>query len=205
MIVIIDYGMGNLGSIKNMLKKIGIPSAITGDLKEIERADKLILPGIGAFDNGMLRLQELGMIPVLNRKVLTDRTPTLGICLGMQLMTRGSEEGRLPGLGWFEADTVRFRFREEQHGLKIPHMGWNQVRIAKDSSLLQALDEEPRFYFVHSYYVVCRNPEDVLLRTTHGYEFVSGFQRNNIAGVQFHPEKSHKFGMKLLQNFAEVF
>jgi glutamine amidotransferase len=203
MIVIIDYGMGNLGSIKNMLKRIGAPAVISGNLQEIADADKLILPGIGAFDNGMQRLSELGLVSVLNQKVLTDGVPTLGICLGMQLMTRGSEEGRLSGLGWFEADTVRFNFGSNEQGLKIPHMGWNSVHSLKASLLLDEMHEDPRFYFVHSYHAVCQRQEDVMLQATYGYEFVAGFERANIAGVQFHPEKSHKYGMKLLENFAK--
>jgi imidazole glycerol-phosphate synthase subunit HisH len=205
MIVIVDYGMGNLGSIKNMLKKVDVPAAISSNLQEIADAEKIILPGIGSFDNGMQRLGELGMIPVLNQKVLIEKIPALGICLGMQLMTRASEEGELLGLGWIEADTVRFNFGPNGHGLKIPHMGWNQVQIAKESALLTNMDEEPRFYFVHSYHPVCQRPGDVLLRTVYGYEFASGFQHGNIAGVQFHPEKSHRFGMRLLENFAKEF
>ena len=202
MIIIIDYGMGNLGSIRNMLKKIGAPAAISGDLQEIADADKLILPGIGAFDNGMQKLNDLGMISVLNQRVLVDKIPTLGICLGMQLMTRSSEEGHLPGLGWFEANTVRFDFGANEQSLKLPHMGWNHVQSARPSPLLDEMYEDPRFYFVHSYHVVCQRQENVMLRATYGYEFVAGIERDNIAGVQFHPEKSHKFGMKLIENFA---
>lgn len=203
MIVIIDYGMGNLGSIKNMLKKASVPTLISGDVREIESADKLILPGIGAFDNGMRRLQALGMISLLNRKVLIEKTPILGICLGMQLMTRSSEEGQLSGLGWFDAETIRFSFPFEMRELRIPHMGWSQVTSIKASPLMRDMYADPRFYFVHSYHAVCHNSQDALLQTTYGYDFVSGFQKDHIMGVQFHPEKSHKYGMKLLKNFAE--
>lgn len=204
MIVVVDYGMGNLGSISNMLKKIGVAAVVTSDFPTIEQATKLILPGVGAFDNGMENLHELGLVPVLSQKVLIEKTPMLGICLGMQLLTRYSEEGQRSGLGWIAADTKRFRFEPDATALKVPHMGWNTVRIAKDTCLWTDVSDEPRFYFVHSYHVVCEQESDVLLRTSYGYEFASGFSRDNIAGVQFHPEKSHRFGMQLLKNFAEA-
>lgn len=205
MIVIVDYDMGNVGSIKNMLKKLGVPSIVSGDLNEIETATKLILPGVGAFDTGMDNLHRRGILPVINRKVLDQGTPILGICLGMQLMMTQSEEGSLPGLGWIDGDVRRFRFDTTLTHLKVPHMGWNKVQFIRESLLSREMYPEPRFYFVHSYYVVCHQTEDTLGYTTHGTEFVSAFQRANIAGVQFHPEKSHKFGMKLLGNFAEAF
>lgn len=203
MIVIIDYKMGNLGSILNMLKKIGAPGIISSDTDAIRQADKLILPGVGAFDNGMKNLDDLGLIPVLSEIVLQERAPILGICLGMQLMTNSSEEGKLPGLGWIDAKTVRFR-HDPSNDLKIPHMGWNTVSVRKESALFRDMFPEPRFYFVHSYHAVCEDPADVLTVTPHGYEFASAFQHGNIIGVQFHPEKSHKFGMRLLRNFAEA-
>lgn len=201
-IVIIDYGMGNLGSIANMLKKIGSSAVISSDTQVIVQAEKLVLPGVGAFDHGMTRLNETGILPVINERVLEGGVPVLGICLGMQLMTQRSEEGELPGLGWIEADTVRFQFGPEQAELKIPHMGWNTVRIARDRELFAPVDADPRYYFVHSFHAVCRHAEDVLTWTHYGYEFVSGFSRANITGVQFHPEKSHKYGMTLLKNWA---
>lgn len=203
MIVIVDYGMGNLGSILNMLKKIGAEAVISSRIEEIEQASKLILPGVGAFDNGMRNLAERGVQAVLDRKVLGEKTPILGICLGMQLFSRQSEEGRLPGLGWIEAETVRFRFDEVNSHLKIPHMGWNTVRVAKESPLFRDTNGEERFYFVHSFHVVCRDRRDILAETPYGFDFTSAVQRGNIMGVQFHPEKSHRFGMKLLKNFAE--
>jgi glutamine amidotransferase len=204
MIAIVDYGTGNLCSILNMLKKVGAKGVISSDAVELRNADKLILPGVGAFDNAMGNLEKLGLIPILNELVVKGRKPILGICLGMQLLTHTSEEGKLPGLGWIDADTVRFRF-DERNRLKIPHMGWNTIEQVKKSPLLDDADAEPRFYFVHSYHVVCRKEEDVLTKTTYGYDFISSVVKNNIAGVQFHPEKSHKFGMKLLSNFAERF
>jgi imidazole glycerol-phosphate synthase subunit HisH len=205
MITIIDYGMGNLGSIANMLKKVGAKAVISSDISTIEKADKLILPGVGAFNNGMAKLAELGLIPCLNAKVLEAKTPILGVCLGMQLITHKSEEGNLPGLGWLEAETKRFRFEPYQSGLKVPHMGWNLINIKQPHPVFNEMYEEPRFYFVHSYYVACHNEQDVLATTTYGHEFVSAVAKENIVGMQFHPEKSHKFGMKLLKNFVELF
>lgn len=204
MITIIDYGMGNLGSIANMLKKVGAQAVVTNDVEAIRRADKLILPGVGAFDNGIRNLDRLGLLPVLNEKVLRDKTPVLGICLGMQLLTMGSEEGNLPGLGWINAETVRFRFESDDHDLKVPHMGWNTVASMRMSPLFAGMPDDSRFYFVHSYYIRCRSKEDVLLRTTYGYEFDSAVGRDNIMGTQFHPEKSHKFGMNVMRNFAAL-
>lgn len=203
MIVIIDYNMGNLGSIFNMLKKIGVSTKVSSNIDVIQAASNLILPGVGAFDNGMSNLKETGLIPVLNEKVLIRKTPILGICLGMQLLTRSSEEGRLPGLGWIDGCTTRFRFGSEQSGLKIPHMGWNTVTFKKNSIFSQGFEGDPRFYFVHSYHVTCNREEDVAGKTFYGYEFHSAIQKDNIYGVQFHPEKSHHFGMNLLRNFVE--
>jgi glutamine amidotransferase len=204
MIVIIDYGMGNLGSILNMLKRVGVKDAkVSSDPKEIEQAEKLILPGVGAFDTGMQRLRETGLIGLLNEKVLKAKTPTLGVCLGMQLLTKISEEGELPGLGWLDAETIRFRFDQKKTGFKIPHMGWNTVQIQREGTLFKDMYVEPRFYFVHSFHVVSHNPQDVLATTEYGYDFASVLQQGHIMAAQFHPEKSHKFGMKLYKNFVE--
>jgi glutamine amidotransferase len=202
MIVVIDYGLGNLGSVRNMLKKIGAAGTISSDVSDIERAEKLILPGVGNFDQGMRNLEALGLLPVLENKVIEKKAPILGICLGMQLFGRKSEEGNSRGLGWIDAEVVRFKFDDKERHLKIPHMGWNLVDIRQRDPLFEEMYPEPRFYFVHSYHVVCRNEEEVLTQTFHGCEFVSSVKRENIYGVQFHPEKSHKFGMKLLDNFV---
>ena len=204
MIVIVDYGMGNLGSILNMLKKIGVSARVSSDTHEIEAAEKLILPGVGAFDTGMLRLRELGLLEILDSKAFVHKTPVLGVCLGMQLLTKESEEGLLPGLGWIDGKAIRFRFDPKQSNLKIPHMGWNSVTIHREGSLFKGMDQDVRFYFVHSYHIVCNDEQDVLATTDYGYGFVSAVQRENIMGAQFHPEKSHKFGMKLLKNFVEL-
>jgi glutamine amidotransferase len=204
MITIVDYGLGNLGSILNLLKKIGAPAKLSTSKLDIEKADKLILPGVGSFDNGMNQLRERGFIDVLNWKALEEKVPTLGICLGMQLLSNSSEEGSEKGLGWIDADTIKFKFDTDNAHLKVPHMGWNLVKEAKKSVLNQDMYEEPRFYFVHSYHVKCKNPQDELFRTSYGFEFTSAVEKGNIMGVQFHPEKSHKFGMQLLSNFNSI-
>ncbi|MBS1808080.1 MAG: imidazole glycerol phosphate synthase subunit HisH [Acidobacteria bacterium] len=206
MIAIINYGMGNLGSIANMFKKIGAAAIITSDPVAIEKADKLVLPGVGAFDAGMRNLQERKLIPLLNQKVLVEKTPLVGLCLGMQLLTKESEEGSLAGLGWIDAKTVKFKFDVVGTSLKIPHMGWNTVKPCQQNPLFTGLDAEARFYHVHSYHVVCSDAgANAIAETEYGYAFVSAIARDNILGVQFHPEKSHKFGMRLLSNFVEFF
>jgi glutamine amidotransferase len=201
-IAIIDYGLGNSGSIRNMLKKIGVNSEISADADVIRAADQLILPGVGAFDEGMKRLDSLGLVSLLNEVVLEQQTPILGICLGMQLFTKSSEEGERPGLGWIDAHTRRFQFDETQVGQRIPHMGWNRVSSPADCDLFEGYAERPRFYFVHSYHVVCERPEDAIGTTNYGYDFTSAVRRDNITGTQFHPEKSHKYGIQLLRNFV---
>jgi len=201
MIVIVDYGMGNLASIANMLKKAGAATTITSDAATIRAAGKLILPGVGAFESGMRNLAERGLIEPLNDAVLNRRVPVIGLCLGMQLMTRHSEEGTAAGLGWIDAETRRFRVADQS--LKVPHMGWNTMRFVKEHPLADALDN-PRFYFVHSYHLVCNDESDVLGKTHYGYEFAASVAHDNILGVQFHPEKSHRFGLQLLKNFAAM-
>ena len=202
MITIIDYGIGNLGSIKNMLKKAGVKSRISSTEEEIADAEKLILPGVGAFDYGMSQLSAAPYYETLNKRVLEDKIPVLGICLGAQLLTEGSEEGELPGLGWIKGKTIKFREEKMDKSLKVPHMGWNEVETQKDSKLFEDMFEEPRFYFVHTYHIKCEEEKDVLVRSTYGYNFIAGVENENVVGVQFHPEKSHKFGLKLLTNFA---
>jgi imidazole glycerol-phosphate synthase subunit HisH len=201
MITIVDYGMGNLGSICNMFRRLGVTAEVTGDPARIAAATKLLLPGVGAFDSAMFLIQSLGLRKVLDRKALSERVPVLGICLGMQLLTGSSEEGQLPGLGWVDATTLRF---PATPGLPVPHMGWNLVQSATPSPLTAGLGDESRFYFVHSYYVRMTNPAKAILTTTYGIPFHSALQDGNIFGAQFHPEKSHKFGMQLLKNFAAL-
>jgi glutamine amidotransferase len=203
MIIVIDYEMGNIGSIINMIKKAGGEAVLSSDIARIETAEKLILPGVGSFDTGMQNLSKLGLIDVLRRRVIRDKAPILGICLGMQLLTEKSEEGALPGLGFISGQTVKFKFDNVNANLRIPHMGWNSVNIKKESPLFYEMYENPIFYFVHSYHIECNNPEDVLTTTNYGYEFTSSLQRENIFGTQFHPEKSHKYGLRLMKNFVE--
>lgn len=204
MITIIDYNTGNLGSIQNILRKIGEDSVITSDIDEIASASKIILPGVGAFDTGMKNLTDLGLVDILNKKVVSEKIPVLGICLGMQLLSNGSEEGMYKGLGWIDAKTVRFRFVDTAE-YKIPHMGWNFIKQQKESKLFSGMFTDPRFYFVHSYYFKANDPSDILTSTDYEIEFTSAIERGNILGVQFHPEKSHKFGMKLLKNFVDFY
>ena len=201
MITIVDYGMGNLGSIRNMLKRIDVPCCITCDLDSIAKAKKLILPGVGAFDAAVTQINYTGMREILNRKVIENRVPILGICLGMQILTLGSDEGELPGLGWISAQTKRFPVQPD---LKVPHMGWNIVYPSNTSRLTEDFEKETRFYFGHSYAVFADKAENSILKTKYGVVFDSAIRRDNIYGVQFHPEKSHRFGMQILKNFASL-
>ncbi len=202
MITIIDYGMGNLGSVLNMFKKIRVVSKITSDLKEIKYAKKLLLPGVGSFDKAMQKIRNSGIKDVLDNKVILEKTPILGICLGMQLLTNSSEEGDEKGLGYINASAKKFIFNDNK--MKVPHMGWNIVKKSTPSLLTHDFEEESRFYFVHSYYVEVENQENSILKTKYGLEFDSAIQNKNVYGAQFHPEKSHKFGMKLFENFAKI-
>lgn len=202
MITIVDYGMGNLGSIQNMFKKVGAQAIISRDISEISNASKIVLPGVGSFDTAMSRINQEGLREVLDRLALVDKIPILGICLGMQIMTRGSEEGKSDGLNWIPADTRRI---SAEGTLKVPHMGWNIVRPATPSKLTEGLGvDDARFYFVHSYSVCVDNESNSILKTLYGNEFDSAIQKDNIYGVQFHPEKSHKFGMQIFKNFLNL-
>ena len=200
-VVIIDYGLGNVRSIQNMLRRIEVRAAISRDPVEILTADRLILPGVGAFDTAMTLLDESGARPALEEAVLERKTRVLGICLGMQLLCRSSEEGDAKGLSWLAADTRRLPVAA---GLKIPHMGWDWVEPTRPSVLFPEAGDDLRFYFVHSYAVVCDKPSDVLATTQHGEPFTCAVQHDNVLGVQFHPEKSHRFGMQLLRNFVDA-
>jgi len=200
-IIIVDYGMGNVGSVLNMFKRIGVEAEITADLQKISEAEKILLPGVGAFDHAMRRINDSGLKDVLDQKALVDKIPILGICLGMQLLTRGSEEGILPGFGWIDADTIKF---PQMTSLKVPHMGWNLVKHITPCILTKGLPSDSRYYFVHSYHVKVDKEENSILKTTHGIEFDSGIHSKNIYGTQFHPEKSHRYGMELLKNFSEI-
>jgi glutamine amidotransferase len=203
MIAIVNYGVGNLASVKNMLKKAGYESELVSNAEAIERATKIILPGIGAFDHCMTEFNNSGLREAVTQKTLKDKTPLLGICVGLQMLMENSEEGVEPGLGWIAGKTVKFK-KEKLGDLKIPHMGWTSVQIAKKTALTEGLGDQPRFYFVHSYYVQPDDKTDEMLTAHYGYEFTAAVNRDNIYGAQFHPEKSHKYGMKILENFARL-
>ncbi|MEY8198211.1 MAG: imidazole glycerol phosphate synthase subunit HisH [Colwellia sp.] len=204
MISIIDYGVGNLGSVQNMLKKVGVKSRIVSTPLEIENSDKIILPGVGSWDNGILKLHESGLIEALNKRVMIEKIPILGICLGMQLLLDTSEEGHLPGLGWISGKVKKFNITPHQQNLRIPHMGWNIVKAKALTELTRFNYDETRFYFVHSYHASVDDDQHALMTCNYGYEFVCAIHHENIWGVQFHPEKSHKFGMALMKDFAEL-
>lgn len=202
MIVIVDYGLGNLGSVQNMLKKIGRSAQISRNPEEIQAATHLILPGVGAFDHGMAEIRNKNLETVLRSQALERGVPFLGICLGMQLLAERSQEGDSPGLGWIPGRSLSFRERLGPEW-KVPHMGWSSIQIQKQHPVLQALPQDSRFYFVHSYFVECQSSDHSLAKSDYGLEFSSIIGRNNILGVQFHPEKSHRFGMTLLKAFTE--
>lgn len=204
-IVIIDNDMGNSGSVYNMVKRSGASAVISAKPDVIAKADKLLLPGVGSFDKGIENLKKAEFFPALQCKVLQDKVPFLGICLGMQMLFDKSEEGELQGLGWLKGEVKRFAFvKPSSQRLKIPHMGWNIVHSVKENSLLPIHEEELRYYFVHSYHVICEQERDVLAVSRYDYDFTCAVQNNNIYGVQFHPEKSHRFGMALMKNFINL-
>jgi glutamine amidotransferase len=203
LIHVVEYGAGNIGSVLNMIKRVGGEALPTGDAKVLSGATKILLPGVGSFDNAIRRLRDLDLIEVLRERAAAE-IPLLGICLGMQLLASSSEEGELPGLDLISGKVRKFTLDTSQINLKIPHMGWNLIHHVKDSRLTSELDDNSKFYFVHSYHYECANPIDRLLETHHGYTFTSGVERGNVMGVQFHPEKSHRYGMQLIKNFVEL-
>lgn len=203
MIVIADYGVGNLTSIQNMFKRGGHRAEISGNVASLEAADKILLPGMGHFDNCMIRLKNSGLLPVIEKKVFVERVPLLGICVGLQMFMESSEEGAEQGLGWIAGKTIRFDQAKLGSTFKVPNMGWLDVHCVKPSSAWKGLDTN-RFYFAHSFHVAPQDEKDILLTADYGYPFCVGIERDNIRGVQFHPEKSHRFGMQLLKNFAEL-
>lgn len=207
MVAIVDYGLGNLGSIKNMLKVIGERSVVTSSFDEIHKADRIILPGVGAFDAGMGKLNDTGLSDILKSESKNGK-PILGICLGMQLLGRKSEEGKFSGLGLIPFENKRFDFssisdKDFAKSLKIPHMGWDIVDFKQESPILADIEGQQRYYFVHSYHAVCDSPDNMLMECDYGYKFAAAVVKNNVYGVQFHPEKSHDFGMRLLENFVK--
>ena len=203
MIAIIDYGMGNVGSIYNMLKHLGEEAIITDDPCVILSSDKIILPGVGSFDQGIINLKKKGLYEIILEFAREFRKPILGICLGMQLLGNRSEEGELLGLGLIDFDNIRFKPKKEEN-LKVPHMGWDIVETTQmNDPLLDGIVLNPRYYFVHSFYAKCNKESSTLLTCDYGIKFAAAVKENNIYGVQFHPEKSHHFGMEILKNFAQ--
>ena len=201
MIAILDYGLGNIKSIYNMLKKIGVVSKITSNVNEIKNAEKYILPGVGSFDHGITKLRSSPFFDILVEEILIKKKHILGICLGMQLLTNSSEEGSEKGLCWIDADTIKFKFNKNSQS--IPQIGWNQISLKKNDPILKNLNEN-KFYFLHSYHVVCNNNDNIIATTNYFGNFISCISHKNIHGVQFHPEKSHKYGVQLFKNFSEI-
>ncbi len=201
--LIVDYGIGNLGSIMNMLRRIHIEAKISSDPAEIRAADRLIFPGMGSFDKAMANLEKTGLRSSLEESVLDRKIPLLGICLGMQLLCRGSDEGKLPGLGWVDATVKRFSFPPDS-SLRIPHIGWNDIQVTRESPLLAGLTPRDRFYFAHSYHVADIPEEYVIGKTNYGYDFASIIEQGNIMAIQCHPERSFAGGARLLSNFSRV-
>lgn len=204
MIAIVDYGSGNIQAIKNIYKRLNIACEFVSDPAELLKAERIILPGVGAFDESMRQLAESGMQAALNECVLERKVPVLGVCVGMQIMAVRSDEGELPGLGWFDASVCKFDANNIQHKPKIPHMGWNSVQAARQHGIFQNVVGEDGFYFLHSYYFDCNDAADVLATTKYGHQFSCAVNKGNIYGFQFHPEKSHQNGINLFKNFAEV-
>lgn len=206
MILILDYGLGNLRAFANMLKDLDLAHEVSADPESIRKASHLILPGVGHFDAAMARLEGSGLVPLLEERVLGESVPLLGICVGMQMLARRSEEGERPGLGWIDGEVIRFPPQDQRTGkpLPVPHMGWNEVVPVSGCPLFDRMTETPRFYFLHSYHFRCAEPSDVLASADYGGPFPAAVGRRNIFGVQFHPEKSHGWGRELLAAFARI-
>jgi glutamine amidotransferase len=204
MITIIDYGLGNIQAFVNVYRRLHIPVSVAKCASDLEGASKLILPGVGAFDHAIERLDASGMRPVLNELVQHQKVPVLGICVGMQILADSSEEGSLPGLGWVPGSVRSFKAIPALSTLALPHMGWNDVTPASDSALFKGLESESRFYFLHSYFFDCSNEQNIAATSSYGLDFSCAVRAGNVYGVQFHPEKSHHFGVGLLKNFAEL-
>ncbi|MBY0496024.1 MAG: imidazole glycerol phosphate synthase subunit HisH [Cyanobacteria bacterium] len=204
MISIVDYGLGNVQAIANIYKRLNIPAQLVSTASALAEATRLVLPGVGAFDWAMSRLNDSGMRETLDHLVLRDRRPVLGICVGMQMMAHRSEEGVQHGLGWIDGVVKRFdeaAFHERTH---LPHMGWNDVAPRQPGGLFAGIETESRFYFLHSYHIVPANAADVIAYTDYNVRFASSIRHDNVFGTQFHPEKSHHWGVRLLRNFAEL-
>lgn len=206
MIGVLDYGVGNIGSITNMLSRIGAEAKLLKTCDDFDDVERLILPGVGSFDDAMTKFNQSGLRPIFEQRVLEQKVPVLGICLGAQMMTKRSDEGRMPGLGWFDAVSKKFDFSCLNRELPLPNIGWRHVQSSSNSKLLSNFDREPKFYFAHSYFLVPLDDDSLISMTTkYGIEYACGLSNGNIHCVQFHPEKSNKYGMQLLCNFLEFF
>ena len=203
MIAIIDYGLGNVRAFANVYKKLNMPAIIVKQTEDLKNVSKVILPGVGAFDHAMQMLEQSGMRQHLDEIVLHRHVPVLGICVGMQMLACSSEEGSLPGLGWIDGEVKKFK-SSLRTPMCVPHMGWNNIRPLKINGLLQGLDLDARFYFLHSYFFQSHRSEDIIAVTDYDGEFACAVNSGNVFGVQFHPEKSHQWGIRLLENFAKV-
>jgi len=204
MITIIDYGLGNVLAFVNVYNRLNIPVAVAKSASDLANATKLILPGVGSFDHAMQQLDQSGMRQPVEQLVLQNAMPVLGICVGMQMLAKFSDEGELPGLGWIDGEVKKFDLSAMPRGTNLPHMGWNDVKPVVDSGLFKGMEQDVRFYFLHSFYFECHQQPNVLAVTDYGGQFSCAVRRDNVYGVQFHPEKSHHFGSQLLKNFAEV-
>ena len=204
MIALIDYGVGNIRAFANIYKRLDIPVKIARSVEDLTDATKLILPGVGAFDHAMEQLEQSGMRPRLDELVIQNKLPVVGICVGMQMLAQSSDEGNLPGLNWIDASVKKFDESKISYSTHLPHMGWNDVKPVKENGILKGLETDAKFYFLHSYYFHCNDPRDTIATTDYGIEFACAVNNNNIYGVQFHPEKSHQYGICLLNNFANL-
>lgn len=204
MIVLIDYGVGNISAFLNIYKQLNIPARTAKTESELDGAQKIILPGVGHFDYAMQRFNDSGMRERVNKLVIQDKIPVVGICVGMQMMAGKSDEGELEGLGWIDADVVKFDDAQRSAKMPLPHMGWNDVYPTKSNPLFTGLETDARFYFLHSYYFKCHRPEDNIAEADYGIRFTCSVNKENVYGIQCHPEKSHHFGIQLLKNFAEL-
>lgn len=204
MITIIDYGLGNVGAFANLYKRMNLPTRFARTASDLEQAERIVLPGVGAFDHAMDLLDASGMRPNLERRVMEDGVPIVGVCVGMQMLADGSDEGSRQGLGWIPGRVRHFSHSSAARDLPMPHMGWNDVRPQPDQPLFRSLETDARFYFLHSFYFECEAEQDVAARSQYGLDFACAVRKGHIQGVQFHPEKSHHFGSNLLKNFAEA-
>jgi glutamine amidotransferase len=204
MMTIIDYGVGNVLAFMNVYKRLNVPVAVARTSEDLRGASKVILPGVGSFDHAMARFNQSGMRPAVEDMVLSAQVPVIGVCVGMQMLARGSDEGKTPGLGWLPGGVRAFRSHPDSATLPIPHMGWNDIRPAAGEALFRGLETDPRFYFLHSFYFECDRADDCIASTTYGLDFACAVRSRNVYGVQFHPEKSHHYGAQLLKNFSEL-